>query len=233
MCAAKHAIVSGLLKNLPGYCASSQIGLTKLCARFLVVSHLVCLACGCVKEHDLPKKPLADIKTNSVVVDDLSGQAMGERKQDLGFVLAGDTRVCDFILKNNTDQLWQIRSVQPGCSCMVPNISSTKVRPGERTTVTIAYKAPNANLDDVKNVRVQFSGSTGLPDEILVVHAKVRKKMAVFPSDFQLGLLSSNSRKEIEFDVENYTGTEWSNIDIDGFDGFSFTCNKMDPPKES
>jgi len=233
MCAAKHAIVSGWLKNLPGYCALSQIGLTKLWAQFLLVPHLACLACGCAKEHDLPNKLLADIQTNSVVVDDLSGQAMGEREQDLGFVLAGDTRVCDFILKNNTDQLWQIRSVQPGCSCMVPNIPSTKVPPGERTTVTIAYKAPNANLDDVKNVRVQFSGSPGLPDAILVVRAKVRKRMAVFPSDFQLGLLPSDSRKEIAFDVENYTGTEWSNINIDGFDGFSFTCSKMDPPNES
>ena len=86
----------------------------------------------------------------------------------------------EFTLRNDTDRAWTFKSFHTTCGCTVAEIGAEHIPPGGTTRVTVNYKCPASVGDDRRSVGVRLN-ETGAPPITLVVAAKVREPVSLFP----------------------------------------------------
>lgn len=65
---------------------------------------------------------------------------IGEEAVDFGAISIGSTEKKEINIRNSGRKELSIRYVQPNCPCVLTNISTDKIKPGETATLSIAWK---------------------------------------------------------------------------------------------
>jgi len=138
---------------------------------------------------------------------------------DFGLVRPNTRYVHRFSLQNHSSSPLTISRIKSSCNCVVATAGGKHLAPSHELELIVGYRAPPANVDDVKTVEVQFENPSA-PAATFTLRAHVRSQLTVVPGALQLGRPDSTGTCEGSLTIHNIGGKEWTDVDGTVSDGW-------------
>ncbi len=132
---------------------------------------------------------------------------------DFGVIWPGSTLAHSFVVRNDTQQSWTVRSVERTCNCTATTLSSATIRPGNAATVVVRYDAPGSNTDDQKSVTLHFE-EPGVSAIVLTVAAHVRRPLTLQPEELSIVRVAAGSTVERVVEAWNFSDADWQGVEV-------------------
>lgn len=148
---------------------------------------------------------------------DSASPARGDRpvvvlNHDFGLVMCGTESFHEFEVSNDGAEPWTVKSISSSCSCSVVEGDRRVIGPDETGRFQFRYRAPGEPKNSTGDVRLEFIDSSA---PIVVFRATATVRNPLTPSSYDLRFeVPSASEREREIRVDNYSGKEWSNIEV-------------------
>ncbi|XZE18155.1 DUF1573 domain-containing protein [Pirellulaceae bacterium SH449] len=135
-------------------------------------------------------------------------------EHDFGFIVAGSNVHHTFEITNDTNETWTIVETRSDCTCTVAKLAKNVIPPNETLEIVVGFNAPDSPSNDVRKVGFFLEKKSSDPI-LLLVKARVRKKLNVSSVDLGVHSVGTGERRPVFFDVENFSKESWDGINIE------------------
>lgn len=150
-----------------------------------------------------------------VKAEAVSSSAGDDRFHSFGVVAPNAECIHTFPLENPTNVRRTIRSIQVGCSCTIPSVSSMVIEPGATEEVTVSLTTPRGVADLSKAVTIDFRESDIEP-VVLRVHAAVRPPITLSSEYLSFSNRPRKKARTRYIQVSNFGDEEWTGLTVEG-----------------
>jgi hypothetical protein len=123
---------------------------------------------------------------------------------DFGLISPGTELHHRYTIRNDSTLTWTTKHVTPSCSCTVGEFTARMVKPGQATSLEVAYRAGKQDGSVYEAVMVEFA-EPAAPFFNLVMRGEIRSHVSPSPSRVDFGRVSAGARLSRSIQLRNYS----------------------------
>jgi hypothetical protein len=123
---------------------------------------------------------------------------------DFGLISPGTELRHRYTIRNDSASIWTIKHVTPSCSCTVGQVTARAVKPGQTTSLEVAYRAGKQDGPVYEAVMVEFA-EPAAPYFNLVMRGEIRGLLSPSPSRVDFGRVSASARSSRSIQLRNFS----------------------------
>jgi hypothetical protein len=123
---------------------------------------------------------------------------------DFGVISPGTELRHRYTIRNDSPLTWTIKHVTPSCSCTLGEFTARAVKPGQATSLEVAYRAGKHDGAVYEGIMVEFAESAA-PFFNLVLRGEIRGLLSPSPSRVDFGRVSAGARVSRAIRLRNYS----------------------------
>jgi Protein of unknown function (DUF1573) len=150
-------------------------------------------------------------QTSNAAENDRSGQKL--ITHDFGVLRPAQSVTHTYVIDNDGTTNWTIAAIDRTCLCTVVNADKQMARPGEQFNLTVAYRSPDKNVNDVRRLQVRFQ-EPNAPKVDLIVKAMTREPLSLSPAVLRFPKIGRGVNVDAFVELENFGDEEFEHISV-------------------
>ncbi|GHT45335.1 hypothetical protein FACS189454_04640 [Planctomycetales bacterium] len=202
----------------------------------VVILLVVVCVLGCNRDSDKISHKVKTYSSSQGASEQVFGETNNTKTltHDFGVIVQPIEKevTCEFEIKNETDNVWNLKQIVNTCSCTIADMTSPKVEAGKTEKILVVYKpVGEGSFDDTRKSLITFEEKE-TPLFVLYVKSRVREPMTLKPKSLSWAKVGENQAKRDSFEIQNYSGEDWETIEVvEKPEWLKFECKKVPPPQ--